>query len=165
MPSIVFFFFFPTYSLKACSGRILMSGCSGKKVIWAFHIQRKSQLKRIGYSDIYKKLCFRMRSLSWHSGVCKKEWFCIYLDSFVTEMDRDVFCATLVFTIKYVAPLSIRKSIRSFPTVSFTLGSCGEIVIGCLKSKRESELLHSSELSFLSAAWNTPIFLCFVLVF
>lgn len=120
----------------------------------------KGNLKGIGYSGIYKKLCFRMRSLRWHSGVCKKEWFYTSLETFVTEMDRDVFCATPVFTIMYVAPLSIRKSIRSFPTVSFTLGSCGEIVIGCLKSKGESEPLHSS--SSISVIWKVPIFLCFV---
>ena len=92
----------------------------------------------------------------------KKEWFCTFLETFVTEMDRDAFCATLVFTIKYVAPLSIRKSIRSFPTVIFTLGSCGEIVIGCLKSKRESEPLHSS--SSLSATWKV-LFFCFFIFF
>ena len=104
----------PFCRLKVCSGGILMSNCSGKNVTWSFNLWRKSHPKKrgIGYSSIYKKPCFRVRTPSWHSRGCKNEQFCTSPEVPVIGLYWDVFCATLLFTTEYVAPVSIRKSIN-----------------------------------------------------
>ena len=141
----------PICRLKVCSGGSLMSSYSVKNVTWAFNLQRRSCPKRgIGHSGIYKKMCFRVRSPSWHSRGCKNERFCTSPETPMTGMDWDVFCATLVFTTEYVAPISIRKSINLFCTVKVARDSCGEIGIWCIKSKGAPDLFIYHERSSLS---------------
>ena len=68
-----------------------------------------------------------------------------------TGIHWDVFCATVVFTAEYVAPVSVRKPIDLFPTGRVTWGSCGKIRIRCLKPKGAGGTFHAlSEYSPLS---------------
>ena len=80
----------------------------------------------------------------------------------MTGIHWNVFCATMVFTAEYEAPVSIRKSINFFPTGKVTQGSRGEIRIRCLKSKGAPGTLHSSsEYSPLSTIWEVPVLLIY----
>ena len=106
-----------------------------EQVTWAFNLQRRSHPQG------------RARTL-WHIRSCVSGWDpligfievvkvsgLVLVQNSMTEIHWDVFCATVVFTAEYVAPVSVRKSINLFPNGKVTEGSCGEIRISCIKFK------------------------------
>ena len=103
-----------------------------------------------------------MNSPSWHFRSYNDEKISICPETSVTGMDWDVFRATMVFIMDYVASVSIRKSIKSSLNVKVTGATYKEIGIRCLKSQGALGPHHSSlEWSFLYNIEEAPIFLLF----
>lgn len=76
----------PKSTRSKCPGRTLISSCSGGKSYFehlatSYPQKIRSPLedlipkKGIGHSDIYKKLCCRVKSPNWHSRGYKSKWF------------------------------------------------------------------------------------------
>ena len=95
--------------LTGCPDRMQRSSCFGKKS-FVHLIYRRG----IGHVGIYKKLCFRLRSLNWHCRGCKKEQLCTSPETPVTGMDWVVFCAILVSTT-VCHTVAIRRSVSLSP--------------------------------------------------
>lgn len=103
---------------------------------------------------------------SWNSRGCNNEQFSKFPVTFITGIDWDVFYSTLVFTVKYVSPVSIRKSMKYSLNVKVTWGTWREIGIGCLKSRGAPGPRHSSsEWSSLSNIAEAHNFLLFFYLF
>lgn len=140
--------------LKACSGGTLVSSHFDRKVTWT--LQRRSPPKRgIGHSGIFKKVCSKVRSPGWHSRDWKNKQFCTSPETPVTEMDWDVFCATLM----------LRLHLSESQSAHFLLswGSCGETGTGLLKSHGGPGPLHPSSvlLSFYHMRGSHFCFIAF----
>ena len=91
-----------------------LTGCRGQAVLVKKSFVHLIYRRGIGHVGIYKKLCFRLRSLNRHCRGCKKEQLCTSPETPVTGMDWVVFYAILVSTT-VCRTVAIRRSVSLSP--------------------------------------------------